>query len=161
MIETTAFSLGFLAGVLFGSIIVGFLVAAKVRGRLQSELFASGERAQRAETLAGELRRQVDDQRADLDRVREEALLLSNARAVAETQAAETVRHVEEQKTLLAQARQDLAEAFQALSGEALKQNNEAFLNLAKTSFQTLQAEAKGDFARSRQAIDELVKPLN
>jgi DNA recombination protein RmuC len=68
---------------------------------------------------------------------------------------------VEEQKALLTQARQELAESFQALSGEALRQNNEAFLNLAKTSFQTLHAEAKGDLAQRQQAIDALVKPLS
>jgi DNA recombination protein RmuC len=60
----------------------------------------------------------------------------------------------------LGQARQELAETFQALSGEALKQNNEAFLNLARSSFATLQAEAKGDLAQRQQAIDNLVKPL-
>ncbi|WP_455378930.1 DNA recombination protein RmuC, partial [Petrachloros mirabilis] len=79
---------------------------------------------------------------------------------IAETQASETAKHAEEQRALLAQARHELAEAFQALSGEALKQNNEAFLNLAKTSFQALHAEAKGDLAQRQQAIDQLVKPL-
>ena len=58
----------------------------------------------------------------------------------------------------LAKARHELAESFQALSGEALKQNNEAFLTLAKSTFQTLHAEAKGDLAQRQQAIDELVK---
>ena len=61
----------------------------------------------------------------------------------------------------MGQARQELAETFQALSGEALKQNNEAFLNLARSSFETLQAEAKGDLAQRQQAIDSLVKPLH
>jgi DNA recombination protein RmuC len=68
---------------------------------------------------------------------------------------------MEEEKLLLAQARHELAEAFQALSGEALKQNNEAFLALAKTTFHTLHAEAKGDLAQRQQAIDDLVKPLS
>ncbi len=53
-----------------------------------------------------------------------------------------------------------MVEAFQALSGEALRQNNETFLNLAKTSFETLQAEAKGELVQRQQAIHELVKPL-
>src|SRR5262249_58759151 len=114
----------------------------------------------RAETLAEELRRQAEADDTELDRLRRELTDLSRARAVAETQVAEAAKHVEEQKTLLAQARQELAETFQALSGEALKQNNEAFLNLARSSFETLQAEAKGDLSQRQQAIDSLVKPL-
>src|SRR5881296_66661 len=71
------------------------------------------------------------------------------------------LKSLQEQKTLLTQARQELAESFKALSGEALKTNNQAFLQLAKTSFEVLHAEAKGDLAQRQQAIDELVKPLH
>lgn len=61
----------------------------------------------------------------------------------------------------MTQTRHDLLEAFHALSGEALQRNNDMFLDLAKSSFQTLQAEAKGDLAQRQQAIDEVVKPLH
>ncbi len=37
------------------------------------------------------------------------------------------LKSLQEQKTLLTQARQELAESFKALSGEALKTNNQAF----------------------------------
>src|SRR5437773_3459725 len=80
--------------------------------------------------------------------------------AVAEARRDETVKRLHEQKDLLAQARQELTEAFRALSGDALKSNNEAFLTLAKTSFERVQAEAKGDLAQRQQAITALVKPL-
>jgi len=80
--------------------------------------------------------------------------------AVAEARRDETVKSLHEQKDLLAQARQELTEAFRALSGDALKSNNEAFLTLAKTSFERVQAEAKGDLAQRQQAITALVKPL-
>jgi DNA recombination protein RmuC len=161
MIEPTAFTLGVLAGAILSALAVGFIVTAKLRSRLQVESASLSERAQRAETLTDEFRRQAEGDRTEIARLREEILRLSRACAIAETQAADTARHAEEQKTLLAQARRELADAFQALSGEALKHNNEAFLDLAKTSFHTLQAEAKGDLARRQQAIDELVKPLS
>lgn len=160
MVESTAFGLGLLAGLVLGALIVGFWLSARIRSQFHIQLFKAAERAQRAETLAEELRRQGENARTELDRSRHELAEMSRARAIAETQSVETAKHAEEQKALLAQARQDLAGAFQALSGEALKQNNEAFLNLAKTSFQTLHAEAKGDLAQRQQAIDELVKPL-
>jgi DNA recombination protein RmuC len=161
MIESAAFGWGLIAGVVLGAFVAGFWLSARLRTQFQAQLFSTAERAQRAETLAEELRRQGESDRTDLERMRREVSEQARARAIAETQAIETSKHAEEQKAVLAQARHELAEAFQALSGEALKQNNEAFLNLAKTSFQTLQAEAKGELAQRQQAIDELVKPLS
>ncbi|MCG3777677.1 MAG: hypothetical protein JW388_0371 [Nitrospira sp.] len=156
MIDGMAFSLG----ALVGALLAGFWMAARVRAKMQAQLLATGERAQRAESLAEELRRQSVQERLDLDHVRQHLAEASQARAVAETRAAEAALHLNEQKTLLGQARLELAETFQALSGEALKQNNEAFLNLARSSFETLQVAAKGDLAKRQQAIDSLVKPL-
>jgi DNA recombination protein RmuC len=161
MVESTAFGVGLLAGLVFGALTVGFWLSTRLRSKFHAQLFGAAERAQRAETLSEELRRQETADHTELDRLRRELTDSSRACAVAETQAAEAAKHAEEQKALLAQARHDLAESFQALSGEALRQNNEAFLNLAKTSFQTLHTEAKGDLAQRQQAIDELVKPLS
>jgi DNA recombination protein RmuC len=160
MIDGTIFGAGVLVGGLLGALIGGFWIASRLRGNLQAQLLTTSERAQRAESLTDELRRQVLQDRIDLDRISQDLSEASRARAVAETRAAEASLHLNEQKTLLGQARQELAETFQALSGEALKQNNEAFLTLARSSFQTLQAEAKGDLAQRQQAIDSLVKPL-
>ena len=160
MIDGMSIGVGLLVGGLLGAVIVGLVMAARVRANVQAQLQAAGERAQRAESLAEELRRQTRQDRLDLDRVRQELSEASQSRAVAETKAAEAALNLNEQKTLLSQARQELSESFQALSGEALKQNNEAFLSLARSSFETLQSEAKGDLAQRQQAIDSLVKPL-
>jgi DNA recombination protein RmuC len=161
MAEMTSFSVGLAAGLLFGALLASLWTTARLRARTQTRLIESAERTQRAETEAAELRKQTDEERAQLARLRDELSTVLQARAVAETRCEETLKSLEEQKALLAQARQDLAETFRALSGEALKTNNEAFLNLAKTSFETLHAEAKGELARRQQAIDELVKPLH
>jgi DNA recombination protein RmuC len=57
-----------------------------------------------------------------------------------------------------------LREAFQALSGEALARNNEAFVQLAEARLRqaTTQAtlQASGDLAQRQQAIEGLVAPL-
>jgi DNA recombination protein RmuC len=160
MVDIPSMAIWLLVGAGLGALIAGLSVAARLRGRLQGQLLNLSERSQRAETLADELRRQVESDRAELDQVRQELSDSLQARAVAETLVAEATRHVEEQKTLLAQSRQELAETFQALSGEALKQNNDAFLNLAKVAFESLQIEAKGDLAQRQQAIDSIVQPL-
>jgi DNA recombination protein RmuC len=121
----------------------------------------AAERVQRAETIAAELKRNAELEQAEIDRLREALGESQQARVAAETRREEALKRVEEQQAILAQARLELVETFQALSGTALQQNNEAFLNLAKASFQTIQAEAKGEWGRRQQAIDDLVKPLH
>jgi DNA recombination protein RmuC len=161
LIESTAFVLGFLGGLLLGAGAAGLWWAARLRAHVNANIASAVERANRAEALAEELRRSAVTDRAELSQLRGDLAEAARACAVAETQAAETTKRVEEQKLLLAEARHELAEAFQALSGEALKQNNEAFLTLAKTTFQALHADARGDLAQRQQAIDDLVKPLS
>ncbi|HEY7534003.1 MAG TPA: DNA recombination protein RmuC [Nitrospiraceae bacterium] len=160
MVDSTALTTWFLGGVALGALVAGFLVAARIRSQIPGQLLTLTERSQRAETLADELRRQLEDDRTSLGQARHELSETVRERAVAEARAAEAGRHIEEQKTLLAQSRQELAETFQALSGEALKQNNDAFLQLAKVAFESLQIEAKGDLTRRQQAIDSIVQPL-
>jgi DNA recombination protein RmuC len=58
------------------------------------------------------------------------------------------------------QAQQKLADAFKALAAEALKSNNQSFLDLAKATLGTFQETAKGDLEKRQQAIQELVKPV-
>ena len=79
----------------------------------------------------------------------------------AEARAQEAHTRLEEQKAGLAKAREELTQAFSALAGEALKSNNQAFLDLAKSTFATLQTEAKGDLAQREQAIQSLINPLS
>ncbi len=65
-----------------------------------------------------------------------------------------------EKIAIIEQAQEKLSSAFQALSSEALKSNNQAFLELAKTSLERFQEGAKVDLEQRQKSIDELVKPL-
>src|SRR5262249_34673321 len=47
-----------------------------------------------------------------------------------------------------------------ALSRDALKDNNQSFLELARATMETFQESAKGDLELRQRAIDQLVKPL-
>ena len=60
----------------------------------------------------------------------------------------------------LTEAHERLVNEFKALSSDALKQNNTAFLELARESFGKLQQQSAGDLEKRQQAIDALVKPL-
>ncbi len=136
------------------------LWAWRNRVEVQAELLGFSARAQRAEAAGEELRRQVEHERAEALRLAQDLVAAQQARTAAETRVEAAIKNLEEQKTHLAEVRQELLQSFQALSGEALKQNNEAFLSLARTSFDSIQMEAKGDLAQRQQAIDEVVRPL-
>jgi DNA recombination protein RmuC len=108
------------------------------RSALEARLLA-------AESLADELRKQVTQTelevsglRAGLDRERV-------ARAEAEGRLGD---------------RERLAEAFRALSGDALRANNESFLQLARQTLDAVVAESRGDLELRQQSIHSLVRPL-
>jgi DNA recombination protein RmuC len=66
----------------------------------------------------------------------------------------------EEKLSLLDKATVELADTFKALSSEALRDNNQSFLELAKTALERFQAEAKGDLEQRQKAIENLVTPV-
>jgi DNA recombination protein RmuC len=53
-----------------------------------------------------------------------------------------------------------LREAFQAMSAEALKTNNQAFLALAETRLREARAEAGADIDARKKAIEDLLAPM-
>jgi DNA recombination protein RmuC len=66
----------------------------------------------------------------------------------------------EEKLRLLNQAKDELSNAFKALSAEALKTNNESFLQLARASLERFQAGAQGDLEKRERAVADLVTPI-
>jgi DNA recombination protein RmuC len=162
MIDLTSatFVAGGVAGLGIGILVTGWWVTARTQSRLQTQLLESGERAQRAEAIAVVLQQRLEKEQSEVGQLRQALAESQESRTKAETRMEVISRSLEDQKTMLTQARQELHESFEALSGQALKQNNDAFLNLARASFETLQAEAKGELSQRHQAIGELVKPL-
>ena len=66
-----------------------------------------------------------------------------------------------EKLQLLESVRVQSLDAFRALSAEALKSNNQAFLDLARQNLAAFQETAKGELESRRQAVDALVKPIH
>jgi DNA recombination protein RmuC len=66
----------------------------------------------------------------------------------------------EEKLQLLDRAAEKLREAFSSLAAEALKSNNRSFLDLARTSLEKFQSEAKGDLDARQHAVEHLVLPI-
>ncbi len=65
-----------------------------------------------------------------------------------------------EKLAVLEEARQKLSDAFKALSSDALKSNNQAFLELAKETLEKHQIVARSELESREKAIQQLVAPL-
>lgn len=148
--EMISLAIGLGIGLLLGGVLAGLWITTRLRAQ-----------SQRAEATVDELRKQLERERHEGSLVRRELADAQHAQVAAETRIEDTTRQLADQKVLLDHARQELMGAFQALSGEALKQNNEAFLKLAAVSFEALQVKAEGQLAQRQQAIDGLVRPLH
>ncbi|MDO9118919.1 MAG: DNA recombination protein RmuC [Nitrospira sp.] len=159
--DVTGILLGIVIGLVPGALVGWFLGAGRLSRKFQQQTVELSARAERAESLEAELRRQLEQDRLEGVQLRADLATAQQARASAEVRTEEALKHVAEQKQLVDQSRQQLLESFQALSNDALTKNNQAFLNLARVSFETLQAKAEGELSQRQQAIDGLVKPLH
>jgi len=144
------------AGVVAGA----FAAFVYFRSRQGAEV--AGERAQWAGELgaAREQAGRVTELAGELERTRAQAQELGMRLAGAEAQAAEAQKGAAEKLALLEQARTQLADAFNALSAEALRKNNQSFLELARETLGAFQETAKGDLEKRQQAISEVVNPV-
>jgi DNA recombination protein RmuC len=112
-----------------------------------------GERAGRSES---ECRRLADELKESERRLAE----LTARQVELATRREEEHKAAAEKLALLDQASESLSNAFRALSADALKSNNQAFLDLAKATLDTVQESARGDLEKRQQAISELVTPV-
>jgi DNA recombination protein RmuC len=133
---------------------------ADQRARLQAELAAASERLHAKEERCGRLEADLSASRLDVNRLSEARSALEAALAGLEARRTEEVRAAEEKLALLGQAQEQLVRQFKALSLDALQSNNQAFLDLAKTTLEKYQEGAKSDLEARTTAVGELVGPL-
>jgi DNA recombination protein RmuC len=130
---------------------------------LHSELTRQTERRSAAEeknTRIPELERAIETKDDLVRELRNESGDFRTRLSEAEVKREEERRAAEEKLALLEDARRQLSDAFQALSAEALRCNNQSFLDLAKATLEKYQEGAQNDLTSRQRAIDDLVKPL-
>ncbi|TAM83801.1 MAG: DNA recombination protein RmuC [Acidobacteria bacterium] len=150
----------FIVGIGIGGVI-GFLLAGLRRNSVLSAVQVEAEgKTRAAESMADALRSHVTNLETKLASSEQQVRYEANLRVAAETRLTETQSNLEDQKRLLEEARVKLADAFQALSAQALRSNNQAFIQLARSTFETIQTQAKGELETREQAIKGLVSPL-
>jgi DNA recombination protein RmuC len=91
--------------------------------------------------------------------------LVLRARFAAQTAALEAALAHERERAaekleVLEQARSDIANQFKALSSDALRANNELFLDLAKPQLEQLQLRAANDLEQRQKTVEQLVAPI-
>ncbi|MHC1741459.1 MAG: DNA recombination protein RmuC [Syntrophobacteraceae bacterium] len=67
---------------------------------------------------------------------------------------------IQEKVALLGEAKERFSDAFKALSGEVLRESNQAFLELARASLERYQQGARHDLELRQRSIGDLVKPV-
>jgi DNA recombination protein RmuC len=149
-------------------VVVGALVAwvltrgagsrrvAEARGAQAQQLGAAearlDETAVRLADLSGRLR--VREQDIERLQIRVSGLAAEKARLEGDLAAAV------DRNALLRTAEETLRDAFRSLASEALQQNSESVLRLARATLGEMQTRAVADLDKRQQSISEVVKPL-
>jgi len=165
--ESLAAIAGVVLGAAMGGGLVWFVCRAKlkhaedrIRAEIGAGLATATERLRGCEEQAAELRRQAAERRERADDLQLECDELKARIAELGVQLEAERRSAEEKLALLDQARATLADAFKSLSADALKSNNESFLQLARENLERFQKTAASDLEARRRAIGDLVGPL-
>ena len=143
-------------GLVVGTVSLWFITRTKLkyefeRGRAEGET----ERATLIERLAGK-----DSQLQELAQLRVDHRQTLASLSALETRLEEERKASGDKITLLNNAEAKLADAFKALSADALRNNNQSFLDLAKQNLETFQQTAKSELERRQSAIGDMIKPL-
>lgn len=130
---------------------------------LRHELKIEGERRTAAEVKNERLLhldRLLKDKDDALHHLQAETSRLNSTIAHLEATLAEQAHAAQEKLDLMTNVQQKLTDSFKILSMDALKNNNQSFLDLATAKLEKFQESAKADLHVRQKAIDELVKPV-
>ncbi|MCF6148576.1 MAG: DNA recombination protein RmuC [Candidatus Kuenenia sp.] len=105
-------------------------------------------------------RQDLINTRSEIDKKNEEISTLKQSLIRLETTIEFERKATNEKIAILNDAAVKMRDAFSALSNEALKNNNQSFLELAKATLEKFQAEAKGDLELRQKAVENLVAPI-
>lgn len=130
---------------------------------LRQELKNEVERRSAAEIRTASLldtEKRLKNHEAEVVRFQIETTRLKSLVAELDTRLVEQAKAAQEKTELMVQAQLKLTDSFKALSAEALKSNNQSFLELATVKLEKFQETAKNDLQIRQKAIDETVKPV-
>ena len=142
-----------LVGVGLGAAVSWLLLKAKAGAVTAAEQATLKERLAGRESDLQRLQQSIDRELAEHKQTRAE-----NAQLKADLEGER--RAAQERISSFNRATEELSEKFKALSRDALRDNNQSFLQLAHTTLEKFQESARGDLEHRQKAIDQLVGPL-
>jgi DNA recombination protein RmuC len=156
-----------LLGLVLGGV-AGWLAARSAGARQHAEamlrssadLSAANAKLEAAAARLGALEGERADLVRQVDALHAEVMSLREAQARLAAVLDAEKRQSAEKLAILGQAETTLREAFATLSAEALRQNNQSFLDLARASLGEHQQRAASDFEARQKAIGDLVAPV-
>ena len=140
-------------GLLIGAGAAWFVARTQARAAALTEAQAREVRLAAVEAVADEVKKQLTQRDLEAGDLRAALATEQTQRAQADTHWADARQNLEEQRQLLDEAKGRLEQTFKALSADALRESNTAFLQLAQKA---LAAELEP----RQQAMDGLVRPL-
>jgi DNA recombination protein RmuC len=159
--EITLISIAMLiVGIASGAVIVWWALRSKLRqgseiarAETAAELAVLHERVVARDQEVAHLKSTLSREIAERERLQE---LNSTLKADLEGER----RAANERRESFKEAAEDLSIKFKALSRDALRDNNQSFLQLAQATLEKFQQTAKGDLELRQNAIHQLVTPL-
>lgn len=145
-----------IAGLIVGAVIAAFWMRERGHSALAAARIEADGKVRGMEGIVAELRAQAQE----LPALREKLRAEESARVAAEIRLQQSDANLAAQRALLDEAQTRFTAAFDALSAQALKSNNQAFIDLARATFDAVQAQAKGELEKRQEAIGSLVQPL-
>ncbi len=156
-----------LAGLVVGAVGAWYLGRAQARAAYERGRAETGvQEATLRERLAGRdeqiqaLKAELAEREEARRSLQSEVTSLRSEQSRLETTLDKERKAAEDKLALVNEAQVKLSDAFKALSSDALKSNNQQFLELAKSTLEKFQESARGDLDARRKAVDELVKPV-
>lgn len=107
-----------------------------------------------------DVKKEADLSKEQLEKSRQEVIELRVLNASLAAKYQESLSAIEDQKSFLSKTNQTLKESFSSLSFEALRVNNQQFIELAKTAFESNIKESNQNLEQKHQAIDSMLKPI-
>jgi DNA recombination protein RmuC len=141
---------------------LGIIIAASV-----GIVLGAGMTWWMADKRNGDLKEQLQKAQQDLAQANAKNTEATTKHAEASAKIAELSVCLEKERAsstekldLLQKAQQQMSDTFNAVSADALRKNNQTFLDLAKTTLEKFQQGATHDLDTRKQSIEQLVKPL-
>jgi len=149
-------------------LIIGLIVGAgtawaalyKKAQSLQTDRVVLEERIRSKEQQSSDMEANLKEKESQINILQNEKISLTIKLSETETRMQDELKAASEKLSLIEDAEKKLSDSFKALSADALKSNNHAFLELANTTLARYQEGAQNDLEARQKAIDAIVKPL-